>query len=285
MPANQPPRTGSGVARRSVGDDRDEQHSAARMALRAPVVRWTCKTGSRRRQSGRGAQGWTAGGAGAGLLRHAAVRSGGTRPSQHWTGSLQSAIVESGEQLLRKSAWVEMKELVREAKAVVKISSLQIIVAQGVTGSFPWSALAFCPNVAGVDGVYAQQNWAPDDNICTGKLTWRAASPIFAKIVPERSRTSIYALDCSFESVLASFAPPVVGFLAEHVYGYNPVPYGAADNNVGRDKSNVGALAKALYTSIAIPMLLHLLPVVPDVPTRQGEGKDGLSDRSRAPAD
>jgi hypothetical protein len=110
-------------------------------------------------------------------------------------------------------------------------------------------------------------------------------SPIFAKIVPERSRTSIYALDCSFESVLASFAPPVVGFLAEHVYGYNPVPYGAADNNVGRDKSNVGALAKALYTSIAIPMLLHLLPVVPDVPTRQGEGKDGLSDRSRAPAD
>jgi MFS family permease len=22
-----------------------------------------------------------------------------------------------------------------------------------------------CPNVAGVDGVYAQQNWAPDDNI------------------------------------------------------------------------------------------------------------------------
>jgi hypothetical protein len=101
----------------------------------------------------------------------------------HWRKqkSVQSAcyslraIVESGEQLLRKSAWVEMKELVREAKAVVKISSLQIIVAQGVTGSFPWSALAFCPNVAGVDGVYAQQNWAPDDNICTGKLTWRAA--------------------------------------------------------------------------------------------------------------
>jgi hypothetical protein len=39
----------------------------------------------------------------------------------------------------------EMKDLVREAKAVVKISSFQIIVAQGVTGSFPWSALAFAP--------------------------------------------------------------------------------------------------------------------------------------------
>lgn len=53
--------------------------------------------------------------------------------------------VESGEQLLRKSAWAEMKDLVREAKAVVKISSFKIIVAQGVTGSFPWSALAFAP--------------------------------------------------------------------------------------------------------------------------------------------
>jgi hypothetical protein len=47
-------------------------------------------------------------------------------------------------------------------------------------------------------------------------------SPIFAEIVPERSRASIYALDRSFESVLASFAPPVVGFLAEHAYGYTP---------------------------------------------------------------
>lgn len=47
--------------------------------------------------------------------------------------------------LSRKSAWMEIKELVLEAKAVVKIPSFQIIVAQGVTGSFPWSALAFAP--------------------------------------------------------------------------------------------------------------------------------------------
>jgi predicted MFS family arabinose efflux permease len=53
--------------------------------------------------------------------------------------------VGNGEQLLRKSAWEEMKDLVREAKAVVQISSFQIIVAQGVTGSFPWSALSFAP--------------------------------------------------------------------------------------------------------------------------------------------
>lgn len=231
--------------------------------------------------------------------------------------------VESGEQLLRKSAWAEMKDLVREAKAVVKISSFQIIVAQGVTGSFPWSALAFAPmwlelmgfthnrtgllmitfalasSLGGLLGGKMGDHFAtrfpnsgrivlsqissasaiplaallllglPDNSsgslhglvmfIMGLSISWNGPAtnnPIFAEIVPERSRTSIYALDRSFESVLASFAPPVVGFLAEHVYGYNPVPYGAADNNVGRDKSNAGALAKALYTSIAIPMLL-----------------------------
>jgi MFS family permease len=52
---------------------------------------------------------------------------------------------EEGRQLLRKSAWAEMKDLFTEAKAVVKIPSFQIIVAQGVTGSFPWSALSFAP--------------------------------------------------------------------------------------------------------------------------------------------
>ena len=39
----------------------------------------------------------------------------------------------------------QVKELVREAKSVVRIPSFQIIVAQGATGSFPWSALSFAP--------------------------------------------------------------------------------------------------------------------------------------------
>ncbi|KAG0477954.1 hypothetical protein HPP92_012673 [Vanilla planifolia] len=39
----------------------------------------------------------------------------------------------------------EVKYLVQEAKSVIKIPSFQIIVAQGITGSFPWSALAFAP--------------------------------------------------------------------------------------------------------------------------------------------
>ncbi|XP_052190050.1 uncharacterized protein LOC127799872 isoform X2 [Diospyros lotus] len=45
----------------------------------------------------------------------------------------------------KKSFQSEVKDLVREANSVVKIPSFQIIVAQGVTGSFPWSALSFAP--------------------------------------------------------------------------------------------------------------------------------------------
>jgi hypothetical protein len=36
-----------------------------------------------------------------------------------------------------------MKDLMKEAKSVIKIPSFQILVAQGVSGSFPWSALSF----------------------------------------------------------------------------------------------------------------------------------------------
>lgn len=75
-------------------------------------------------------------------------------------------------------------------------------------------------------------------------------SPIFAEIVPEKSRTSIYALDRSFESVLSSFAPPIVGLLAERVFGYRPDDKGTS---VEQDRENAKSLAKALYTAIAIP--------------------------------
>lgn len=44
-----------------------------------------------------------------------------------------------------KTFWLEVKDLVKEAKTVMRIPSFQIIVAQGVSGSFPWSALSFAP--------------------------------------------------------------------------------------------------------------------------------------------
>ncbi|GAB4861207.1 hypothetical protein Ancab_036365 [Ancistrocladus abbreviatus] len=223
------------------------------------------------------------------------------------------------------SFWSQVKELVQEAKSVVKIPSFQIIVAQGVTGSFPWSALSFsamwleltgfshattafliglfivASSVGGLFGgwlgdkfskhvpdygriILAQISSAsaipltailllglPDDPstaaahgivlFITGFfISWNAPAtnnPIFAEIVPEKSRTSIYALDRSFESILSSFAPPIVGILAQHVYGYKPIPKGSTvAQEIATDRENAAALARALYMAVGIPMAI-----------------------------
>ncbi|KAF7816962.1 MFS transporter [Senna tora] len=224
--------------------------------------------------------------------------------------------------------WSEVKELVQEAKSVLKILSFQIIVAQGVTGSFPWSALSFAPmwleltgfshdktaflialfviasSIGGLFGgkigdilstrlpnsgriILAQISSAsaiplaailllglpnnPSTAIPHGLvliivgffISWNAPAtnnPIFAEIVPERSRTSVYALDRSFESLLSSFAPPSVGLLAQHVYGYKPIPQGStASVEILTDRKNAASLARALYTAIGIPMAMCCL--------------------------
>lgn len=41
--------------------------------------------------------------------------------------------------------WSKLKDLVKDARSVIRIPSFQIIVAQGVSGSFPWSAVSFAP--------------------------------------------------------------------------------------------------------------------------------------------
>jgi MFS family permease len=43
----------------------------------------------------------------------------------------------------KKPFWSEVEYIIKEAKSVMRIPSFQIIVAQGVFGSFPWSALSF----------------------------------------------------------------------------------------------------------------------------------------------
>ncbi|EAZ08858.1 hypothetical protein OsI_31120 [Oryza sativa Indica Group] len=221
----------------------------------------------------------------------------------------------------RRSAWDEARELAGEARAVCRIPTFQIFVAQGVSGSFPWSALSFlsmwlelvgfshgetavfttvfavATSLGGLLGGKMGDALArryPDDGrivlsqISAGSavplaavlllalpddpstgvahalvlfvmgliISWNAAAtnnPIFAEIVPEKSRTSIYALDRSFESILASFAPPAVGYLSQHVYGFKPSGVGGG-GGVERDRENAASLAKALYAAIAIPM-------------------------------
>ncbi|KAG6721954.1 hypothetical protein I3842_03G137700 [Carya illinoinensis] len=225
----------------------------------------------------------------------------------------------------RKPFWSEIKDLIKEAKSVIRIPSFQIIVAQGVSGSFPWSALTFATmwleligfshkttaflwtlfiiagSLGGLFGgkmgdllakrfpnsgriILSQISSGsaiplaailllvlPDDPstafmhglvlfIMGLSISWNAPAtnnPIFAEIVPEKSRTSIYALDRSFETILASFAPPIVGILAQHVYGYKPVPKGSSDAvEIETDRENAVSLAKALYTAIGVPMAI-----------------------------
>ncbi|KAI3985067.1 hypothetical protein MKX01_038674 [Papaver californicum] len=227
-----------------------------------------------------------------------------------------------------KSLSLELKEFFQEAKSVMKIPSFQILIAQGVSGSFPWSAFAFAPmwleligfthketaflwsmfTAAGSIGAlfggkmgdilsvhfpnsgriilsqisagsFIPLAWIlmlglPDDPSTAFKhglifviiglsTSWNAAAtnnPIFAEIVPEKSRTSIYALDRSFENILASFAPPIVGLLSQHVFGNTPAPQGSSQSvEVETDRKNAASLAKALYTSIAIPMTICVL--------------------------
>ncbi|KAK4264904.1 hypothetical protein QN277_026022 [Acacia crassicarpa] len=224
-----------------------------------------------------------------------------------------------------KSFCNEMRDMINEAKWVIRIPSFQIFVAQGIPGSFPMSALSFAtlwleligfshketaflwtlfvlarsfgsffggymgdvlsqrlPNTgrimlsqissaSGIPLAAILLLGLPDDPstaflhglvlFIMGLFTsWNGSAtnnPIFAEIVPERSRTCIYALDRSFESVLASFAPFIVGILAQHVYGFKPNPQGTSDSvPIGTDRENATSLAKALYTSIGIPMAI-----------------------------
>ncbi|CAD6265498.1 unnamed protein product [Miscanthus lutarioriparius] len=203
------------------------------------------------------------------------------------------------------SATEEAKELLQHARRVLGVTTFQIIVAQGIAGSIPWSALNFSAmwlELAGftnwetsvITGLYlfatalgalfggligdpvarrfpntgrialAQISSAsalpPPPSCCwrcpmTRPPAWRTP-PIFAEIVPEKARTTVYALDKCFEAVFASFASPIVGVLAERVFGYKPV---SSDTSVDTDRENAAALAKAVYTEIAVPMAICCL--------------------------
>ncbi|XP_062149002.1 uncharacterized protein LOC133857699 [Alnus glutinosa] len=224
-----------------------------------------------------------------------------------------------------KHFWSDFKELIQEAKSVMRIPSFQIIVAQGVSGSLPGSALTFAPmwleligfshgktallwgilsigfSLGGLFGgkmgdILAKR--LPNSGriilsqISSGSavplaailllvlphdpstafmhglvlfivgffVSWNAAAtnnPIFAEIVPEKSRTSIYALDQAFETIPASFAPTVVGILAQHVYGYKLIPKGSLNAaEIETDRQNAASLAKALYAAVGIPMAI-----------------------------
>jgi hypothetical protein len=74
--------------------------------------------------------------------------------------------------------------------------------------------------------------------------------------VPETARTTVYAIDRCLESVFASFAPPLVGILAERVFGYQPA---ASGTSVDVDRENAAALGKAVLAEVAVPIAVCCL--------------------------
>ncbi|TVU47865.1 hypothetical protein EJB05_07481, partial [Eragrostis curvula] len=223
-----------------------------------------------------------------------------------------------------KALTATLSEIVREAKDVVRVPTFLIIVAQGVAGSLPWSALNFAAMwlelvgfthwattlitnlyhlanglgalFAGLIGDLMARRFPDTGRIalaqmCTASAVPLAAvsllalpddpsvgaayaaaffvfgfvtpwcpaatnNPIFAEIVPEKARTTVYALDRCFESVFASFGPPIVGILAERVFGYRPV---ASGTSVEADQENAAALGKAIFAEIAVPISICCL--------------------------
>ncbi|KAK3147942.1 hypothetical protein QOZ80_3BG0288640 [Eleusine coracana subsp. coracana] len=217
-----------------------------------------------------------------------------------------------------------LSEIVKEAKAVVRVPTFLIIVAQGVAGSLPWSALNFAAmwlELVGfthwattvITGLHHLANalgalfagFVGDPmarrfpntgriamaQVCTASTVPLAAvlllalpddpaagavyaaaffvfgfvtpwcpvatnNPIFAEIVPEKARTTVYALDRCFESVFASFGPTIVGILAERVFGYQPA---AAGESVEADRENAAALGKAIFAEISVPITVCCL--------------------------
>lgn len=83
-------------------------------------------------------------------------------------------------------------------------------------------------------------------------ISWNATatnSPMFAEVVPSKHRTMIYAFDRAFEVSFSSFAAPVVGILAEKLYGYDSK---SVDPLLGSSKEAL-ALSKGLFSMMAVP--------------------------------
>ena len=77
-------------------------------------------------------------------------------------------------------------------------------------------------------------------------------SAMFAEIVPEQLRSAVYAFDRSFEGAVGATAAPLVGLVAEKVFGY----HGSLGQQVAPDPAVTLANARALGNSMLILLLV-----------------------------
>ncbi|KAF7134608.1 hypothetical protein RHSIM_Rhsim08G0111600 [Rhododendron simsii] len=93
-------------------------------------------------------------------------------------------------------------------------------------------------------------------------ISWNATAangPMFAEVVPAKHRTMIYAFDRAFEVSFSSFAAPIVGILAEKIYGYDSK---SVDPILGSPREAF-ALSRGLFSMMAVPFGLCCLFYTP----------------------
>ncbi|CAL8464814.1 g4349 [Coccomyxa elongata] len=94
--------------------------------------------------------------------------------------------------------------------------------------------------------------------LCIAAAAPACNNPVFAEIVPPELRNMIYAFDRSFEGAIAACGAPLVGILAERVFGFK----GAAEIDPADVDQNLGkarALGNALLCCMAIPWALCVI--------------------------
>eukprot|EP00210_Caulerpa_lentillifera_P003604 g3439.t1 len=77
-------------------------------------------------------------------------------------------------------------------------------------------------------------------------------APMMSEIVPQSLYSRIFAFDRSLEGAIASTAAPLVGYIAEHYFGFT----GSIGKNPNLHPENAGALGNSLFLCIVIPMSL-----------------------------
>ena len=88
-------------------------------------------------------------------------------------------------------------------------------------------------------------------------MSWNSPAtnwPIFAEIVPTRLHTTVYSVDQMIEKSLASGAAPLVGILAQRLFGYS-------SSSSSNKLHNAAALGKGLLVLIACPFFVCLLVI------------------------
>ncbi|KAK9844419.1 hypothetical protein WJX74_002206 [Apatococcus lobatus] len=84
-------------------------------------------------------------------------------------------------------------------------------------------------------------------------------SAMFADIVPEQSRSTVYAFDRSFEGGVAALASPLVGLVAEKCFGFKGSLAETAEASSAEAMQNADALASSLLACLIVPWFLCLL--------------------------